>query len=181
MNELLNDVERIILSEEQIISICKKLGDQISKDYLGKNPLFVGFLKGCAPFFCELIKRVTVACEIDFIIASSYSGSSSTGTVKIKKDLDQNIEGRDIILVEDIVETGTTLSEVIKLLNDRNPNSIKVVTLLDKPCNRNISFKPDYCGKEIPNEFVIGFGLDYNEKYRNLPFIGVLKKEIYSK
>lgn len=181
MENLMNDVERVLLTEEQVNSICKKIGEQLSKEYEGKNPIFIGFLKGSTMFLSELLKRVTIACQVDFMVASSYSGSSSTGNVIIKKDLDNDIKDRDIILVEDIVDTGYTLSKITDLLKKRNPKSIKVVTLLNKPSNRKVEFIPDYVGMEIPNEFIIGYGLDYNEKYRNLPIIGILKRSVYEK
>lgn len=178
---MMNDIERILLTEQEIEDICKRLGEQISKEYAGKNPLIIGFLKGCAPFFSELIKRISIYCEIDFLMVSSYKGNNSTGIINIKKDVDQSIENRDVILVEDIVDTGNTLKKMVDLFKDRNPKSVKVVTLLDKPSNRKVQFKPDYIGYEIPNEFIVGYGLDYNERYRNLPIIGILKKKIYNK
>lgn len=180
MNELMKDIERILLSEDEIDAICKDIGSKISNDYKGKNPLVIGFLKGCVPFYAELIKRITVPCQIDFIAASSYSKSESTEIVNIKKDVEVDVSGRDVLLVDDIIETGLTLKKVIEMLQKRNPNSIKIVALLDKPSNRKVSLDADYVGIKTPNEFIVGFGLDYDEKYRNLPFIGVLKREVYT-
>ena len=176
------DVEEILVAEQDIIEKCKELGKQISADYEGKKPLIIGLLKGSVPFFAELIKRIECPIEIDFIAVSSYSGVNSTGNVVIKKDVTTDMTNRHIILVEDIVDTGLTLSEVVKEFQTRNIASCEIVTLLDKPEGRKVdNMEPKYIGFKIPNKFVIGFGLDYNELYRNLPYVGVLKKEVYSK
>lgn len=176
-----NDIEKIILSEDDIKNICVKLGKQITNDYKDTLPIFVGLLKGCAPFAMELFKNITIPCELDFMAVSSYYMANSTGNVYIKKDLDRDISNRDIILVEDIVDTGATLKTITEMLKARGCKSIEVVTLLDKPEGRKVCFTPKYIGATVPNEFIVGFGLDYNELYRNLPYVGILKKEIYTR
>ena len=180
--QLHKDVEEILLSHEQIEKKCEELGKQVSQDYEGKTPIFVGLLKGAIPFFAELIKHVECSMEIDFIAVSSYSGTQSTGQVKFLKDVTSDVEGRHIIFVEDIIDTGLTLSEVVKVFKERNIASYEIVTLVDKPDGRKITgVNPKYIGFNIPNKFVVGFGLDYNELYRNLPYIGVLKRSVYEK
>ncbi len=177
-----NDILKVLVSEEEIKAMCKRLGEEISRDYEGKTPLVVGLLKGCVPFMAELTKYITIKIEMDFMVASSYHGTINTiGDVKIKKDLDSSVSGRDVIIVEDIVDTGNTLSTICELLKIRGAKSIEVATLLDKPEGRVIDFNPKYVGTLVPKEFVVGFGLDYNEYYRNLPYIGVLKPEIYER
>lgn len=178
---MLNDIEKVYYSEEQIQSIVKKLGRQISKDYKGKNLLLVSILKGSVVFMADLMREITVPCKIDFMCVSSYGSKTenTTGAVKIVKDLDIDIENYDILIVEDILDSGRTLSYVIKLLLNRRPASIKICTLLDKPERRVTPVYADYSGAKVPDEFVVGYGLDFAEKYRNLPFIGVLKEEIY--
>ena len=178
---MLNDVEKILLSEQDILSICERLGNQISKDYLGKHLILVGLLKGCNPFLSDLAKKITIPLEINYMKASSYDGVKSSGNIKITLDLDTDPKDKDILIVEDIVDTGATLTKVVGNLLARSPKSVKVVTLLDKPEGRVVDFEADYVGSVIPKEFVIGYGLDYNEKYRNLPFVGILKKEVYMK
>ena len=178
---MIKDCEKILLSEKDILDICNRLGKQISSDYQGKPLVLVGLLKGCNPFLSDLAKKVTIPLEINYMKASSYDGTKSSGNIRITLDLDIDIKDKDILIVEDIVDTGSTLSKVVENLKARAPKSIKVVTLLDKPEGRVVPFKADYVGSLIPKEFVIGYGLDYNEKYRNLPFIGVLKKEFYTK
>ena len=179
---MLNDIKEIIITENQIKEKCKELGEIISKDYATKTPLLVGFLKGCVPFIAELMKHITIPMEFDFMDVSSYFGTtSSSGQVKIIKDLDTNIEGRDVLIVEDIVDTGITIKQIIPLLQTRNPKSIEIVTLLDKPSGRRVDLVPKYYGFTVPKLFLVGFGLDYDQKYRNLPFVGVLREEVYSK
>ena len=179
---MINDIKQILITEEQIIEKCKELGKTISEDYKGKKPLLVGFLKGCVPFIAELMKHITIPMEFDFMDVSSYFGTtSSTGQVKIVKDLDTDILNRDILIVEDIVDTGTTIKQIIPLLQTRGPKSIEVITLLDKPSGRKVELVPKYYGFVVPKLFLVGFGLDYNQLYRNLPFVGVLKEEVYSK
>ena len=179
---MINDIKEILITEEQIKEKCKELGQMISEDYKGKKPLFVGFLKGCVPFIAELIKHITIPMEFDFMDVSSYFGTtSSSGQVKIIKDLDTDILNRDILIVEDIVDTGTTIKQIIPLLQTRGPKSIEIVTLLDKPSGRKVELVPKYYGFEVPKLFLVGFGLDYDQLYRNLPFVGVLKEEVYKK
>lgn len=174
-----DNVEKVLISEEEIRERCRELGAQISADYEGKDPIIVGLLKGSVPFMAELIKNITVECEIDFMAVSSYSGVESLGDVKIVKDLDRSIRGLDVLVVEDIVDTGKTLQKVKELLYSKGANDVKVVSLLDKPDRRIVEIEAEYVGFTIPNEFVIGFGLDFDQKYRNLPYVGVLKEECY--
>ncbi len=175
------NIKKILISKEEIEEKVKELGEQISKEYEGKQPLMVCVLKGAVLFMSDLSRYLTIPVEMDFMAVSSYGASTeSSGVVRILKDLDATIEGRDIIIVEDIIDSGLTLSYLIDLLHRRNVQSIKVVTLLDKPHRRTVDLKPDFCGFTIPDEFVVGYGLDYAEKYRNLPYIGVLKSEVYS-
>lgn len=176
------DIKEIILTEEDIKTICKRLGEQITKDYAGKELLVVGFLRGCVPFLAELIKHIKLPLEYDFMHLSSYSGTETTGTVKIKKDLSTDIKDLHVLIVEDIVDSGYTIQAVMPLLAERKPASIEVATLLDKPSGRKIkNMNPKYVGYVVPNLFVVGFGLDYDSRYRNLPFVGVLKEEVYSR
>ena len=177
-----NDIEKVYYSAEELSAVVKKLGAQISADYKGKNLMLVSILKGSVVFMADLMRAITVPCEIDFMCVSSYGNSTEnkSGAVRILKDLEVNLEGRDVLLVEDILDSGRTLSYVISVLRTRNPKSIKICTLLDKPERRVVDLKADYSGTSVPDEFVVGYGLDYAEKYRNLPYIGVLKKEIYS-
>ena len=176
------DVEEILLSHEEIVARCAEMGKKISEDYEGKTPLFIGLLKGAVPFMAELIKHINCKMEIDFIDVSSYSGVESTGKVRIIKDVSVDVTDRHLVFVEDIIDTGLTLSEVKKIFKVRNAASIEVVTLVDKPEGRKVNdVVPKYNGFNIPNKFVVGFGLDYNELYRNLPYIGVLKRSVYEK
>jgi hypoxanthine phosphoribosyltransferase len=169
---------RVLIKHDEIVEMCKRIGAEITKDYADKEPLVVCVLKGSLPFHAELIKHIELPLEIDFIQASSYNGGTETsGVVTIKKDLDCNIEGRDVILVEDIVDSGYTLSLLTKELSKRNPKSLRVVSMLDKPSNRRVEFEADYVGKTIDNLFVIGFGLDLDEKYRNLQDIFVYNED----
>ena len=176
----LRDVEKVLVSEEELNEICKNLGKQISEDYKDKKLYLVSVLKGSIVFMADLMRNITCDCQIDFLAVSSYSGSKTTGAVKFKKDLDINPEGCDILLVEDILDSGITLSYLKKLLEDRGANSIKICALLDKVANRQADIEADYVGRVIPDEFVIGYGLDYDEKYRNLPFVGVLSPKVYA-
>ena len=177
---MLNDIERVLISEEELQAKVKEMGQKISEDFRGKDPLFVGVLKGCFIFMSDLMRYVDIHCTMDFMAVSSYSGTSSTGAVKINKDLNQDIEGRHIIIVEDILDSGVTLSYLKKYLEVRKPASISIATLLDKPARRKADVYADYSCFEVPDAFVVGYGLDYNEVYRNLPYIGVLKPEMYS-
>lgn len=173
------DVQSILISEEEIKQICKRLGEEITRDYQGKKLLVVSVLKGAVVFMGDLLREIKCDCIIDFIAVSSYSGTKTTGVVKFKKDLDIDPDGMDILIVEDILDSGITLSYLSGVLMGRNANSIKICTLLDKPANRKADIMADYIGKVIPDAFVIGYGLDYDEKYRNLPYVGILKPSVY--
>ncbi|HFI0260796.1 TPA: hypoxanthine phosphoribosyltransferase [Streptococcus suis] len=176
------DIKKILVSEEEIIAKCKELGQVLAKDYADKNPILVGILKGSIPFMAELMKHIDAHVETDYMVVSSYhGGTESSGTVKIIKDLDNSVAGRHIIFIEDIIDTGRTLKELKELFAFRQAESIKIATLLDKPEGRVVEIEPDYTCFTIPNEFVVGFGLDYDENYRNLPYVGVLKEEVYTK
>lgn len=176
------DIKKILVSEEEIIAKCKELGQILANDYADKNPILVGILKGSIPFMAELMKHIDAHVETDYMVVSSYhGGTESSGTVKIIKDLDNSVAGRHIIFVEDIIDTGRTLKELKELFAFRQAASIKIATLLDKPEGRVVEIEPDYTCFTIPNEFVVGFGLDYDENYRNLPYVGVLKEEVYTK
>lgn len=167
---------RVLLSEEEVDKKIKALGEQISKDYAGKEVHLICVLKGGIFFTCELAKRIEVPVSLDFMSVSSYGDDTkSSGVVKIVKDLDEPLEGKDVLIVEDIVDSGRTLSYLIEILKQRNPASVKLCTLLDKPERRVTDVKVDYTGFEIPDEFVVGYGLDYAQKYRNLPYIGVVE------
>src|SRR5699024_6469446 len=177
-----NDIEYTLYTEQDIANVCKKIGKQLTEEYEGKFPLVVGVLKGAMPFMSDLIKYIDTHLELDFMDVSSYgSGTRSSGEVKIVKDLDAQVEGRDLLIIEDIIDSGLTLSYLVDLFKYRKTKSVKIVTLLDKPDNRSAKIKADIIGFEVPNKFVVGYGLDYNQKYRNLPYIGVLKPEIYEK
>ena len=174
------DIAEILLSEAQIADKVAELGAQISRDYEGKNLLMVSVLKGSVVFMADLMRAVKIPMAIDFMSVSSYGdGVKTTGVVKILKDLDHPIAGYDLLIVEDILDSGLTLSYLSELLRAREPNSIKLLTLLDKPERRQVDVKADYIGFTVPDEFVVGYGLDYNERYRNLPFVGVLKASVY--
>lgn len=176
------DIKDILFSEEEILNKVKELGTKISEDYKGKDLLVVGVLKGSVLFASDLLKQITIPCEIDFMAVSSYGNSTeSSGVVRILKDLDHSIEGKDILIVEDIVDSGVTLSYLSKYLNTRKANSIEIVTLLNKPSRRKADINVKYIGFEVPDEFIVGYGIDYAEKYRNMPFIGTLKPEVYQK
>lgn len=179
---MIDVIDRILVSEEEIAKKCRELGKQLSDDYRawGKTPIVIGLLKGSVPFLAELMKHIELDIEIDFMDVSSYDGAESVGDVKINKDLDKSVKGESILLVEDIVDTGRTLKEVKQLLYNKGAADVKIVSLLDKPDRRVIEIEADYVGFEIPNEFVVGYGLDYNQKYRNLPYIGVLKPSVYA-
>ena len=176
------DIKKIMISHDEIVVAARELGQKLTEDYQGKNPILVGILKGSVPFMAELIKHTDTHIELDFMLVSSYhGGTSSSGVINIIKDLDQDIKGRDILFVEDIIDTGKTLKSLKELFEGRQPASVKIATLLDKPEGRLVEIEADYTCFTIPNEFVVGYGLDYDENYRNLPYIGVLKEEVYSK
>ncbi|MEE1199058.1 MAG: hypoxanthine phosphoribosyltransferase [Christensenellales bacterium] len=175
-------VERILLSEEQIQARVRELGHQIANDYRGKHPVMVCLLRGSFMFFSDLLKNIPILCTTDFMAVSSYGkGTKSSGQLTIKKDLSDPIEGKDVIIVEDILDSGFTLTSLMRTLSSRGAKSIKICTLLDKPGSRHADtpLVPDYSGFNIGDEFVVGYGLDYAEQYRNLPYIGILKREIY--
>lgn len=174
------DIEKILISQEDIAEKCAEIGKQLTEEYEGKFPLAIGVLKGAMPFMSDLLRYVETYLEMDFMDVSSYGGEMrSSGEVKIVKDLDTQVEGRDLLIIEDIIDSGLTLSYLVDLFKYRKAKSIKIVTLLDKPTGRTANIKADLVGFEVPNEFVVGYGLDYQEKYRNLPYIGVLKPEVY--
>lgn len=174
------DLSSILFNEKQIESRVKELGEVISRDYQGKDPVVIGILKGSLIFMSDLIRRLTIPLSIDYVAVSSYGRSTdSSGVVRIVKDLDEPIEGRHVLVVEDIVDTGLTLRYLLDNLQSRGPQLVAVCVLLDKPSRRKVDIKPDYCGFEIPDEFVVGYGLDYAENYRNMPFIGVLDRSVY--
>jgi hypoxanthine phosphoribosyltransferase len=176
------DIQEILFSEEVLAKRIKELANEVSKDYKGKNLLVVGILKGSVLFAAELIKNISIPCEIDFMAVSSYGNSTETsGVVRILKDLDNSIEGKDILVVEDIVDTGVTLTYLLKYLEARKANSIEIISLLNKQARRMSDLRVKYVGFEVPDGFIVGYGIDYAEKYRNLPFIGILKPEIYEK
>ena len=174
---------KVLLTREQIEKRAAELGAQISRDYAGKNLVLVSILKGSVVFMADLMRAVSIPCNIDFMVVSSYGGSNTitSGLVKIIKDLDGDLSGKDVLIVEDILDTGVTLSNLVPMLKMRNPSSVKICTILDKPSRRKADIQPDYEGFQVPDEFVVGYGLDYDEKYRNLPYVGVLKPEVYTK
>ena len=174
--EISQDIKKVLFSEEEIQERCKELAQQIEQDYLkdGVTPLVVGLLKGSVPFMSELIKYFKQPIEIDFMSVSSYTGDRSSGHVKIDKDLDLDSIGKNILIVEDIIDTGRTIKEVKRFMKERGAKDVKVVSLLNKPERREVDIEADYIGYTIPNEFVVGYGLDYNQLYRNLPYIGVI-------
>lgn len=176
------DMESVLLTEREIKSRVEELGRRIADDYRDKDPIFVGVLKGCFVFMADLMRSADLYCTMDFMAVSSYGdGTTTTGAVKITKDLSRDIEGRHVIIVEDILDSGVTLSYLVHYLSVRRPASIRLVTLLDKPSRRKADIHADYVGFEVPDAFVVGYGLDYAEQYRNLPYIGILKPEIYTK
>ena len=178
--KIYQDLSKVLVTREEIHEAVKKLGQQITADYQGKEPMLVGILKGAVVFYSDLIREIDLPLKTDFMVVSSYGRSTeTTGVVKIIKDLSVNITGSDVLIVEDIVDSGITLSYLKNMLKDRGAASIKIATLRDKPARRRVDLKADYSCFEIPDEFVVGYGLDYDEKYRNLPEIGVLSPRIY--
>ncbi len=178
---LQNDIEKVLISEEELQNKIQELGESLTAEYQDKFPLLIGVLKGAMPFMADLMKRIDSYVEIDFMDVTSYGNATvSSGEVKILKDLNTSVEGRDIIIIEDIIDSGLTLSYLVDLFKYRKAKSIKIVTLLDKPTGRKVDLQADYVGFEVPDAFVVGYGLDYAEKYRNLPYIGVLKPAVYS-
>lgn len=175
-----DDIKEVLFTREEIENKCAEIGKQLTKEYEGKFPLVIGVLKGATPFMADLSRYIDTHLEMDFMDVSSYGSSTrSSGEVKIVKDLDAKVEGRDLLIVEDIIDSGLTLSYLVDLFKYRQANSVKIVTLLDKPTGRTAKIKADIIGFEVPNAFVVGYGLDYDEKYRNLPYIGILKSNVY--
>ena len=173
---MLNDLASVMFDEAALAAKCREMGQQLTRDYAGKDLLVVGILKGSVMFFADLVRQINVPLNIDFMVASSYgSGTETSGSVKIKKDLDVDIKGRHVLLVEDIIDSGRTLSYLMDILGKRNPRSLRLCTLLDKPERRVTPVEVDYTCFNIPDEFVVGYGLDYAQKYRNLPFIGIVE------
>lgn len=178
---MMEDIKEVLLKEEDIRKRVKELGIQITNDYKDKDLVLVGVLKGCVMFMSDLMKEIDLPCSMDFMAVSSYGNSvASSGVVRILKDLDHQIIGKDVLIVEDIIDTGITLKYLKEYLAARKPNSIKIVCLMDKPEKRKADIYAEYIGFRSPNEFLVGYGLDYAEKYRNLPYIGILKEEIYN-
>ena len=176
-----NDIREILLTEEQIQSKVKELAQILSKEYAGKDPVFVGVLKGVVVFFADMVRNLDIPCEFDFMSISSYNGTNSTGRTEIRKDVSVDLKDRHVVILEDIFDTGTSLTFTYNHLMNKQPASLEICTFLDKPERRKpgITLKPKYVGYTVPNEFVVGYGLDYNEHYRNLPYIGILKPEVY--
>lgn len=173
-------IERVLISEEQIKARIAQLAQELEAEYANKNPLFVGLLKGVVVFFADMFRAVQIPCELDFMVVSSYSGTNTTGVINVRKDLDTDIKGRHVVILEDIIDSGLTLSHTLEFLRSREPASIKICTLLDKPARRKAPLSADYIGFTIPDEFVVGYGMDFNEQFRNLPYVGILKPEAYS-
>ena len=175
------NIQKVLLSEGQIQEKVNEFAKMLSEEYAGKDPVFVGVMKGVVMFFGDVVKRVTIPCQIDFMWLSSYHGTNSSEMI-VKRDISADIKDRHVVILEDIFDTGNSLQFLYDHLREKNPASIKICTLLDKPARRNpaVTVKPDYVGFEIPNAFVVGYGLDYNEKYRNLPYVGILKPEVYT-
>ena len=177
-----DDIRAVLVSEQQLKDKVAQLGAQISQDYVGKDLVLVSILKGAVVFMADLMRAVTIPCSIDFMVVSSYgAGTTTTGMVKIIKDLDSDLSGKDVLIVEDILDTGVTLSNLVPMLKMRDPNSVRICAILDKPSRRRADIQADYIGFQVPDEFVVGYGLDYDEKYRNLPYVGVLKPSVYEK
>ncbi len=179
-NNIIKDIEKDLVSEKELAEIVKRLGSQISEDYKNEDLVLVSVLKGSVIFMADIMRAITIPCTIDFMAVSSYADSTeSSGVVKILKDLDVSIEGKNLLIIEDILDSGRTLSYIKEMLLTRKPKSIKICTLFDKPERRQVDLFADYVGCKVPNEFIVGYGLDYNEYYRNLPYIGVLKRSVY--
>ena len=180
MHQLTDDIRAVLFSEERLDGIVRSMGKRISEDYRDKNLLMVSVLKGSVVFMSDLMRSITIPCSIDFMAVSSYgSGTKTSGVVKIIKDLDIDLSGYDVLVVEDILDSGLTLSYILGLLQSRKPKSIRLCTLFDKPDRRTVDIQADYVGTVVPDEFIVGYGLDFDERYRNLPFVGILKPEVY--
>lgn len=179
--DMMQDIQEVLVSEEDIHRRIQEVGEQISRDYAGKQPIFVGVLKGVVPFFAAMTQAVQIPCQWDFMSVTSFEGGTqSTGKLTFRKDIDHDITGRHVIILEDILDSGSTLKYIRELLLQRNPASLKICTLLDKPSGRTVEIEADYSCFTIPAAFVVGYGLDYDDYYRNLPFVGVLKPSVYS-
>ena len=179
---MLEDIQSVLVSEEQLKTRIHELAAELSREYDGKDPIFLGILKGCMMFYSDMVRSIDILCRTDFMVVSSYgAGTDTSGTVRILKDTSYDLKDQHVVILEDIIDSGFTLSKVCEILKDRGAASVKVCTMLDKPSRRKVDFTADYTGFTIPNEFAVGFGLDYNEHYRNLPFVGVLKPEVYTK
>lgn len=178
-----DDIKTVLISEQELQAKVRELGAQISRDYAGRDLLLVSILKGSVVFMADLMRAITIPCSIDFMVVSSYGGANttSTGLVKIVKDLDADLSGRDVLIVEDILDSGITLSNLVPMLKMRDPRSVRICTILSKPTRRKADIHPDYEGFQVPDEFVVGYGLDFDEKYRNLRYVGVLKPDVYEK
>ena len=177
------DIKEILLTEEQIQNRIEELGKILTEEYKDKNPLVVGVLKGVVVFYADMIRHIKAPCQLDFMWISSYAGTNSSGNMVVRQDVSADVKGRHVLILEDIFDTGNSLEFTVNHLKEKNPASIKICTLLDKPERRRegVTLKADYVGFTIPNAFVAGYGLDYNEKYRNLPYVGILKPEVYTK
>lgn len=177
---MVNDIQEVLFSESYLAETVQRIGKQISEDYKDKNLLMISVLKGSVVFMADLMRAITIPCRVDFMSVSSYgSGVKTSGVVKIVKDLDIPLAGYDLLVVEDILDSGMTLSYILELLQSRGPRSIRLCTLFDKPERRTVDINADYVGSNVPDAFIVGYGLDYDEKYRNLPFVGILKPEVY--
>ena len=177
------DIQKILFSEEQLKDRIRELGEELSREYADKDPVFVGVLKGVVVFYADMVRRISVPCQFDFMWISSYSGTESSGQMQVRRDVSADLKGRHVVILEDIYDTGRSLDFTYRHLLSKEPASLKICTLLDKPSRRlpGITLQADYVGFTVPNAFVVGYGLDYNEHYRNLPYIGVLKPEVYNK
>lgn len=175
-----NDIKEVLYNEDQLRNKIRQMGAEISKDYHGKELILIGVLKGSVVFMADLIREISIPCKMDFMAVSSYGSSTETsGVVRILKDLDFDIQGKNVLIVEDIIDSGVTLKYLIKYLSSRKPNSIEIICLLNKPDRRKVDIDVKYLGYNVPDYFLVGFGLDFSEKYRNLPYVGILKEEIY--
>lgn len=181
--EMEKDIEKILITEEQIQNRIRELGEILTQEYAGKDPIIVGVLKGVVVFYADMVRQIKTPCQMDFMWISSYAGTNSTGSMVVRKDVSAEVKGRHVLILEDIFDTGNSLSFTYEHLLSKEPASLKICTLLDKPERRKpgITLQADYTGFTVPNEFVVGYGLDYNEHYRNLPYVGVLKPEVYVK
>ncbi len=180
---MMQDIERVLIDEETLKRRVCELGGELTREYAGKDPVFVGVLKGVVVFYADILRQIKIPCQLDFMWISSYKGTESTGCMQVKRDVATDLKGRHVVILEDIFDTGNSLDFTYRHLLTKEPASLKICTLLDKPARRNpaVTLQADYTGFTIPNAFVVGYGLDYNEHYRNLPFVGILKPEVYEK